>query len=103
MFVVSKKRDSIINIDKMECIYVGDDMAVKAISDNTAKMYRVGLYPTRDAAEIALDMLMNALGSKSVFQMPDDAAIDREIRRRYEERPDKFAGNGKKPVRRGGS
>ena len=103
MFVVSKKRDSIINTDNTECIYVGEDMTIKAVAGSTAKMYRVGLYQSRDAAVIALEMLTNAMSSKSVFFMPDDETIDREIRRRYAERPDKFAGNGKKPVRRGGS
>lgn len=104
VFIVSKNRDSMISTESTDCIYIGDDMTIKAIVGSTAKMYRLGLYPIRDAAMIAFDMIASAMGTKKdVFFMPGDDTIDREIRRRCSEHPDKFAANGKKPVRRGGS
>lgn len=103
MFIVSKKRDSVINANSVECIYVGDDAAVKAVCSTTGKMYRIGQYSTNNEAVIALEMLVNATTKNGVLMMPDDNAIEAEIRKKYPERPDKFAGNGKKTVRRGGS
>ena len=104
MLIMNKNRDSIINMETTDCIYIGaDNHTIKAIVGSNGKMYNLGLYQTDDAAKIALEMLANAFKPDTMFFMPDDDAVDKVVRTRTVERPEKFAGNGKKPVRRGGS
>ena len=104
MLIMNKDKDSIINTESMDCIYIGaDNRTIKAIVGPNGKMYNMGLYQTPDAAKVALEMLANAFKPDTTFFMPGDDAVDKVIRARTVERPDKFAGNGKKPVRRGGS
>ena len=104
MFVMNKNKDSIINMSSTDCIYIGaDNHTIKAIAGFNNKMYNLGLYQTDEAAKIAIEMLANALKSDSMFAMPDDDAVDKVVKARTVERPEKFASNGKKPVRRGGS
>ncbi len=105
MFIINKTKDSIINAELSGCIYVGEDRhTVKAVVGEQSKMYRLGLYSSEDGAKIALEKLMTAIGeAKRMFAMPDDDEIEREIRHRSSRYPDKFASDGKKPVRHGGS
>lgn len=104
MYVVSKNRTSIVNADRMSVIYVGEDgVSIKAVGGNADKMYRLGEYQTRDYAAVALGKLATALGVSAVYFMPDDATVELLSREQLAERPNKFANNGKKPVRRGAS
>ena len=104
MFVVSKDKESIVNLDSADRIYLGDDRhTVKVIAGPMCKSYRLGFYSTEAGAMIAIEEMAKAMRAASVFDMPDDEAVDRAIRARTVERPDKFSATGKKPVRRGGS
>ena len=87
MYVMNKKWDSITNIAQCTSVYVSPEHEIKAVPTGGGAVYRLGQYET---AEIAREM-------------PNDQRALVLARGMSDERPDKFAGNGKKPVRRGGS
>lgn len=87
MYVMNKKWDSITNIAQCTSVYVSPEHEIKAVPTGGGAVYRLGQYET---AEIARAVLNDQRALVLARGMSD-------------ERPDKFAGNGKKPVRRGGS
>ena len=95
MYVMNKKWDSITNIAQCTSVYVSPEHEIKAVPTGGGNVYRLGQYET---AEIARAVLTGC-----VYQMPNDQRALVLARGMSDERPDKFAGNGKKPVRRGGS
>lgn len=105
MFVLTKIRDTIVNLDKAASIYVGSDgRTIKAIMSETDKMYKLGIYQSEAESKAALEELFLALKTgQRDYRMPDDRQIIALLQSKGEERPMKFAANGKKPVRRGGS
>lgn len=87
MYVMNKKWDSITNIAQCTSVYVSPEHEIKAVPTGGGAVYRLGQYET---AEIARAVLNDQRALVLARGMSD-------------ERPDKFAGNGKKSVRRGGS
>lgn len=87
MYVMNKKWDSITNIAQCTSVYVSSEHEIKAVPTGGGAVYRLGQYET---AEIARAVLNDQRALVLARGMSD-------------ERPDKFAGNGKKSVRRGGS
>ena len=76
MYVMNKKWDSITNIAQ---------------------------YETAEIARAVLNDLYMHIPTGCIYQMPNDQRAQVLVRGMSDERPEKFAGNGKKPVRRGGS
>ena len=90
MYVMNKKWDSITNIAQCTSVYVRN-------------VYRLGQYETAEIARAVLNDLYMHISTGCVYQMPNDQRALVLARGMSDERPEKFAGNGKKPVRRGGS
>lgn len=106
MYIINKTRDSIINAARATAIYIGEDRTtVKAICGNADKMYRLGAYKTREYAEIALREISKALARTDISccVMPDDSYVESLARELLSDKSGKFAANGKKTKRRGGS
>ena len=60
-------------------------------------------YETAEIARAVLNDLHIHVATGCTYQMPNDQRALVLARGMSDERPEKFAGNGKKPVRRGGS
>jgi hypothetical protein len=104
MFIVNKERDSMINTAMVTALYIGADRSIKAVCGNNDKMYRLGAYSTDLETKVAFESLITGMSSKQdVYIMPDDRRTQELCRNQYSDSYDKFAGNGKKPTRRGGS
>lgn len=103
MYVMNKKRDSIINIAQCSTVYIGPEHEVKAVPTGGGAVYRLGQYETAEIARAVLNDLYIHIATGCTYQMPNDKRAQVLTRGMSDERPDKFAGNGKKAVRRGGS
>ncbi len=103
MYVMNKKHDSVVNVDSCSSVYVSPECEIKAVPTGGGNVYRLGQYETFVIAKAVLnDLFVYSLSGKS-YQMPDDKRALVLFRGLDEEKPEKFAGNGKKTVRRGGS
>ena len=104
LYVLSQDGTSAINLGQFEYVYIGEDNRIKAV--NGQKMIRLGDYASRAGAKAALcSMLYYASrnpGAGWYKMMRSSDAEDHVICDRAPA-PNKFAANGKKPVRRGGS
>ncbi len=103
MYVMNKKWDSITNIAQCTSVYVSPEHEIKAVPTGGGAVYRLGQYETAEIARAVLNDLYMHISTGCVYQMPKDQRALVLSRGMSDERPDKFAGNGKKPVRRGGS
>ena len=103
MFVYAQDKRSIVNLDKATFIYAADNCNLRVLVGNSDKMYTLGRYQTSAEAEIALEELAQSMGKSEIFMVPSSEHCLQVMRHRTQERPDKFATNGKKTVRRGGS
>ncbi len=102
-FVLNQKADMLLNVERCSYLYVGEDNCVKAIMDG-AKMVRVGTYTDYDCACAALEDVAARIksGDKLCRFAASEAMLTKVVNSRDPAR-DKFAANGKKTVRRGGS
>ena len=103
MYAINKKRDSITNIAQCTGVYIGPENEIKAEPTGGGAVYRLGQYETAEIARAVLNDLFTHARTDMCYQMPDDQRALVLARGMSDDRPDKFAGNGKKPVRRGGS
>ncbi len=103
MYVMNKKWDSITNIAQCTSVYVSPEHEIKAVPTGGGNVYRLGQYETAEIARAVLNDLYMHISTGCVYQMPNDQRALVLARGMSDERSDKFAGNGKKPVRRGGS
>ena len=103
MYVMNKKWDSITNIAQCTSVYVSPEHEIKAVPTGGGNVYRLGQYETAEIARAVLNDLYMHISTGCVYQMPNDQRALVLARGMSDERPDKFAGNGKKSVRRGGS
>lgn len=89
-------------MESFEYVYVADDDTIKAIAGQ--RMVRLGKYTNRECAETALQMLFGRLSpAGGVYRMPTDDEVWSTAEHARPKAPDKFAANGKKPTRHGGS
>lgn len=104
LYVLSQDGTSAINLSQFEYVYIGEDNRIKAV--NGQKMIRLGDYKSRDGAKFALATMLYYAGKNPgagwYQMMRGDAAAEHVVLAR-DPAPNKFAANGKKPVRRGGS
>lgn len=103
MYVMNKKWDSITNIAQCTSVYVSPEHEIKAVPTGGGNVYRLGQYETAEIARAVLNDLYMHIPTGCIYQMPNDQRALVLARGMSDERPEKFAGNGKKPVRRGGS
>lgn len=103
MLIMNKKHDSIINAAQCSSIYIGPEFELKAVPSGGGNIYRLGKYETESIARAVLNDLLTHSISGSTYQMPDDKRALILARGMDDDKPDKFSGNGKKTVRRGGS
>ena len=104
MMIVNKNRDMMINLHMTEAVYIGEDRrTIKFIANTGGKMYRLGEYRTPEEARIAFAELAKNATQEATYVMLDDEGAAKLLRMSTIERPEQHAGNGKKPVRRGGS
>lgn len=76
MIIISKSKDTIINMDHVTKIYVGGNTeAIRAEISNGGSS-EIAKYTKRDVALYALEMLsLAAAGGESYFYMPSDQEI----------------------------
>lgn len=104
LYVLSQDGTSAINLSQFEYVYIGEDNRIKAV--NGQKMIRLGDYASRDGAKAALgSMLYYASRNPGAgwYQMMRSSDAENHVIRDRDPATNKFAANGKKPVRRGGS
>lgn len=91
------------DIAQCTSVYVSPEHEIKAVPTGGGNVYRLGQYETAEIARAVLNDLYMHISTGCVYQMPNDQRALVLARGMSDERPDKFAGNGKKSVRRGGS
>ena len=101
MYVMNKKWDSITNIAQCTSVYVSPEHEIKAVPTGGGNVYRLGQYETAEIARAVLNDLYMHIPTGCIYQNDQRARV--LVRGMSDERPEKFAGNGKKPVRRGES
>lgn len=103
MYILTKKQDSLINVSLCTSIYVSPENEIKAVPAGGGAVYRMGQYATESLAVAVLSDVYVHIPTAEVYQMPDDDRALILSRGRDDDKPDKYAKNGKKTVRRGGS
>lgn len=104
LYVLSQDGTSAINLSQFEYVYIGEDNRIKAV--NGQKMIRLGDYKSRYGAKFALATMLYYAGKNpgaGWYQMMRGDAAEEHVVLARDTAPNKFAANGKKPVRRGGS
>ena len=103
MYIMNQKRDIIVNFAQCAEVYISSDLCIKARPSGLDTIYFLGTYHTKEIAGAVLnDLIVHAQTSKTYF-MPDDKRALILARSMIDGSPNKFAANGKKTVRRGGS
>lgn len=100
MYIVSKDKKAIINLEQISTMYIGSDgCSIKAdyISGNGCQ---VGRYSSDREAKKAMELVANAIGKSEVCFMPDDDAVKAKMN--SEEQKYRHI-TGKKTKGRGGS
>ena len=104
LYILNQGGDSAINLSQFEYVYIGTDNKIKAVCGQ--RVIRLGDYDSFDSAKHALSMMLHYSGNNPgagwYQMMGSDEATESVIRTR-DPAPNKFARNGKKTVRRGGS
>lgn len=101
MLVVSKSKDTILNMDTVSCIYIGEDRrTVKAIAGANDRMYRIGLYDSESEALEAMRMLEKC-AQENTFCFPDSQTVKAGLKNAEIQSRERYA--GKKQKSHGGS
>lgn len=98
MFIVSKDRDSIINMDHITNLHASDPYTIKAAIANGSG-YKVGRY-NGPVAEKVIEMIGLAIGKTEVYFLPSDESVQAKLN---EERARYHSIDGKKQKGHGGS
>lgn len=102
MILMSKNKDSIINLEYVENIYIGANGSSIKIVLNSGNGSQLGAYTTSEEAQIALKILSDRIRSNQSFiEMPTEKDIQAYIVSLGVEK--QTCGTGKKTKRRGGS
>ena len=102
MLLMSKNKDSIVNLEYVENIYIGaNGTSIKMIS-NSGSGSQLGAYTTSEETKMALNILSNRIKSnESLIEMPTEKDIQAEVVSLGVEK--QTCSTGKKTKRRGGS
>ena len=103
MYIMGKRRDIVVNSSQCVEIYISSESAIKARPIGMDAVFFLGDYSTGTVAQAVLNDLMVHIPATQVYSMPDDDRALILARGMSDDKPDKFAANGKKTVRRGGS
>lgn len=74
MFIVSKDKKSIINLEQVTAMYIGSDgCSIKCDYKNNG--CQLGRYNSDKEAKKAIEIISESIGKVDVCVMPDDSAI----------------------------
>lgn len=80
MVIVSKNKDILINLEHTKNIYKGaDNCTLKANFGNTDGC-QLSRYNSPDEMQIAMEMLIDAIGKREVFIMPSDDEVKAKLK-----------------------
>lgn len=80
MYIVSKDRNSIVNMSQITVVYLGaDNCTIKADYQN-GKGCQLGRYNSQEAARIAIETIANSMGKSEVCFMPEDSSISAKLK-----------------------
>lgn len=100
MFIVSKDKNSIVNMSQITVVYLGaDNCTIKADYQN-GKGCQLGRYNSEKEAKTAIDIIANNIGKMEVCFMPEDNAVSAKINLGEQKT---HSINGKKAKGHGGS
>lgn len=101
MFLISKDKNSIVNMSQITAVYLGaDNCTIKADYQN-GKGCQLGRYNSAKEARVAIDIVVSCMEKAEVCFMPDDNAISAKIN--LEEQKFHHNINGKKTKGHGSS
>lgn len=103
MYIMGKRRDVVINSSQCVEIFISSEAVIKVRPIGMEGIFFLGEYPTATVAQAVLNDLLIHIPITEVYQMPDDDRALVLSRSMSDDKPNKFAANGKKTVRRGGS
>lgn len=102
--IVNQSGDMMLNLEQCCYLYVGEDCTVKAIVAEGQRMVRMGSYTDYACACTALARAIDQLrGGSNICRFAPADEILKQVVQTRDPAPNKFAANGKKPTRRGGS
>lgn len=79
MYIVSKDKNSIVNMSQITVVYLGaDNCTIKADYQN-GKGCQLGRYNSETAAKMAMEIVANSMGKMEVCFMPEDSAVSAKL------------------------
>lgn len=79
MFLVSKDKNSIVNMSQMTVVYLGSDNCTIKADYQNGKGCQLGRYNSETEARTAIDIVANSMGKTEVCFMPSDSAVNAKI------------------------
>lgn len=79
MYIVSKDRNSIVNMSQMTALFVGADNCTIKADYHNGKGCQLGRYNSEAAAKTAIEIISNSVGKSDICFMPDDNAVNAKI------------------------
>lgn len=100
MFIVSKDKKAIINLEQVASMYIGSDGCSIKADYRSGSGCQLGRYNTDKEARKAMEMVAECIGKTEVCFMPNDNSIQAKLN--IEEQKHHYI-NGKKTKGHGGS
>jgi len=79
VFIVSKDKNSIVNMSQMTVVYLGSDNCTIKADYQNGKGCQLGRYNSEAAARTAIDIVANSMGKMEVCFMPDENSVNAKI------------------------
>lgn len=80
MFLVSKDKKAIINMQQVSCIYIGADACTIKADFENGRGCQIGRYASEKEALIAMEIITETMRRGEICAAPDDEAVRGRIR-----------------------
>lgn len=79
MIIIAKDGESFVNTEYIANIFCGRDGATVKVDFQNGRGCQIARYNTEQQAKTALRMIIEAMRTTEVFQMPDNKTVDAKI------------------------
>lgn len=100
MFIVSKDKKAVINLEQVTTMYIGSDGCSIKADYRGGNGCQLGRYDSDKEAKTAMEIIVGNIGKTEIFSMPDNFAVKAKLKM---DEPKYHHLTGKKTKGHGGS
>ena len=79
MFMVSKDKKAIINMQQVSNIYIGADVCTIKVDYENGRGCQIGRYTSEKEALVAMEIITEKMNKGEICEVPDDDAVRERI------------------------